>query len=324
MVDRPFVSDAGLTAIAIGYSNPASAYIADQVMPRTPVSTENFKWTEYPIAESFNIPDARVGRLGRPRQLEFGGIERASAVEDFGYDAPVPNSDIDAAAKAREMGLGNFDPEGLAVMRITDTLLNQREVRVANIVHNPLNYAVGRKRQLSGTSQFSDYANSDPIGVIRGGMDATLVKRPNTVVMGRGVWTKLASNPKIVNAVKGNVTSAGVVTVQQFSELFSGDGITTVLIGDAWYNTARPGQAVSLGRAWGNSMALIHIDPIANAEQGGITWGLTAQYGTRISGRIVDEDVGLQGGLRIRTGERIKELVVAQDVGYLVQDAVAA
>jgi hypothetical protein len=324
MVDRPFVVDPVLTAIAIGYSNPASFYIADQAMPRTPVSAENFKWTEYPIEESFNVPDGRVGRLGRVRQLEFGGIERASAVEDFGFDAPVPNSDIGAAARARDAGLGNFDPEGLAVMRITDTLLNIREVRVANIVHNPANYAIGRKRQLSGTSQFSDYANSDPVGVIKAGMDATLVKRPNTMILGRAAWSKLSSHPKIVNAVKGNVTSAGVVTLDQVRELFAGEGLTRVLVGDAWYNTARPGQAVSLARAWGNHLALLHIDPMANAEQGGITWGLTAQYGTRISGRIVDEDVGLQGGVRVRTGERVKELVVAQDVGYLIQDVVAA
>ncbi len=323
-MDRPFVVSPVLSAIAIGYRNDANAYIADLAMPRSPVMGEKFKWTEYPIEESFNVPDGRVGRLGRVRQLEFGGIERASAVEDFGFDVPIPYSDIQEAENARNLGLGNFDPEGLAVMRVTDTLLNIREVRVGNIVHNPLNYALGRKRLLAGTSQFSDYANSDPIGVIRAGLDATLVKRPNTMVLGRKVWTVLSSHPKVVNAVKGNVTSAGVVTIDQFRELFSGDGITRVLVGDAWYNTARPGQPVSLARAWGNHIAMLHIDPIASPEQGGITWGLTAQYGGRIAGRIEDKDVGLQGGVRVRTGERIKELVVAQDVGYLIQEAVAA
>ena len=322
-MDRPFAQDAVLTAIAIGYRNPAAFYIADRVLPRQQVSSDKFKWTEYPIEESFNVPDGRVGRTGRVRQLEFGGIERASATEDFGFDSPIPYSDIQAAEMARAAGVNNFDPEGHAVMMITDTLMNIREVRVANIVHNPANYAVGRKVQLSGTSQFNDYANSDPIGVIKAGLDSTLVARPNTVTMGRAAWSKVSSHPKVVNAVKGNVTSAGIVTVEQFRELLAGEGVTEVLIGDAWYNTARPGQPVALTRAWGKHIALTHINPMATPEMGGITWGLTAQFGGRIAGRIEDRDVGLQGGVRVRAGERVKELVVAQDVGYLIQDAVA-
>lgn len=323
MVDRPFVVDAALTAIAIGYRNPASFYIADEALPRSPVSQEKFKWTEYPIEEGFNVPDGRVGRTGQVRQLEFGGIERNSAVEDFGFDAPIPNSDIEAARIAREQGTNNFDPEGHAVMMITDTLMNIREVRVANLKHNPANYAIGRKIALAGQSQFSDLVNSDPIGVIKRGLDATLVQRPNQMEMGRAVWSVLSSHPKVVNAVKGNVTSQGIVTLAQFTELFAGEGIRKVLIGDAWYNTARPGRPVALTRAWGKHISLTHINPIATPEMGGITWGLTAEFGGRIAGRIEDRDVGLQGGVRIRTGERVKELVVAQDVGFLIQDAVA-
>jgi hypothetical protein len=325
MVDRPFVVDAVLTAISVGYRNDRAAYIADQVMPRSQVTAEKFKWTYYPIEEAFNVPDARVGRTGQVRQLEFGGEERSSMVEDFGYDIPIPYSDIEAAQNARDRGVSSFDPEGHAVMMIGDTLLNQREVRVANIVHNPNNYAVGRKRLLSGTSQFNDYVNSDPLGVILGGMDGTLVKRPNTVAMGRDVWSRgLRSHPKLVNAVKGNLANQGVITIDQFLELLRGEGIANVLIGDTWYNTARAGQPVALNRAWGRHIALLHIDPMATPEMGGITWGLTAEYGSKIAGRIEDKDLGLQGGFRIRNGERVKELVVAQDVGYLIQDAVAA
>lgn len=322
-MDRPFSVDAALTAISIGYRNPASFYIADEVLPRSQVTAEKFKWTEYPISESFNIPDARVGRRGQVQQLEFGGLDRTAMVDDFGFDSPIPNSDIDSAREARERGVSAYDPEGHAVQMLTDTLMNVREVRVARMIHNANTYAAGRKVTLAGNSQFSDYANSDPIGVLKTGMDATLVMRPNTAVMGRSVWSKISSHPKIVNAVKGNVSNAGIVTIEQFTELLRGEGIQKVFIGDSWYNTAKPGQPVSLARAWGNHISLLHINPLANPEGGGITFGLTAQYGSRIAGRIPDEDVGLQGGVRVRTGERVKELIVAQDVGYYIQDAVA-
>ncbi len=323
MAERPFVVDPVLTGIAIGYRNDANSYIADKALPRSPVMGEKFKWTHYPIAEAFNVPDGRVGRLGRVPQLEFGGQERTDSVEDYGFDAPIPNSDIDAAARARDAGLSNHDPEGHAVMSITDTLANIRELRVAAIMQNPATYAPTRRIQLTtSASRFDDYANSDPIGVFKAGFDATLVKRPNTCTMGRPLWSKLSSHPHLVNAVKGNVTSKGVITPEQFVELFSGEGLKELLIGDTWFNAARPGQQTLLRRAWGNHISLTHIDPMASPESGGITFGLTAQFGSKIAGRIEDPNVGLQGGFQVRVGERVKELVVAQDVGYLIQDAI--
>jgi hypothetical protein len=99
---RPFVVDPILTAIAIGYSNPAQALIADDVMPRQSVGGEQFKWTEYPIAEAFTVPDTEVGRRGQVNQIVFSGKERESAVRDYGLDVPIPNSDITAAAAARK------------------------------------------------------------------------------------------------------------------------------------------------------------------------------------------------------------------------------
>ena len=56
---------------------------------------------------------------------------------------------------------------------------------------------------------------------------------------------------------------------------------------------------------------------------GRITFGLTAQWMTRIAGSTPDPKIGLLGGQRVRVGEFVKELVVANDVGYFIEDAVA-
>jgi len=320
---RPFVVDATLTAVAIGYKNGSAMRIADKVLPRLPVSNEKFKYTVYPIGEAFNTPDARVGRKGAVKQLEFTGTEVTSDVIDYGLDSPIPQSDIDAANAARAEGRTIYDPEARATEMLTETLENIRELRASNVVFNSASYAASRRITLSGTSQFSDYANSDPIGVIAAGMDATLVYRPNTAVFGREVWSKLSSHPKIVNAVKGNVSNQGRVSIDQFKELLAGDGITEVLVGDAWTNTAKMGQSTALSRAWGKHIALLYINPLAAVEQGGITFGFTAQFGDRLAGRIEDPDIGLQGGFRIRAGERVRELISAQDVGYFIQNAIA-
>jgi hypothetical protein len=321
--NRPFVVDPVLTAVAIGYKNGSAMRIADQVLPRLPVAGEKFKYTVYPISEAFNTPDARVGRRGAVKQLEFTGTEVTSDVADYGLDSPIPQSDIDVASAARAQGRTVFDPEARATEMLTETIENIRELRASQLVFALGSYAASRRITLSGTSQLSDFTNSDPLGVLRAAMDATLVYRPNTVTMGREVWSKISMHPKVVNAVKGNLTNSGMITIDQFRELLSGEGITQVLVGDAWTNTAKQGQTTTLARAWGKHIALTYLNPLASVEQGGITFGFTAQYGDRLAGRIEDPDIGLQGGFRIRTGERVRELISAQDVGYFIQNAVA-
>lgn len=315
---RPFVVDPILTAVAIAYRNPAQVMIADQVLPRVPVGAEKFKWTEYPLEDAFALPDTRVGRKGRVNQVEFAGTPRTDEVDDHGLEDPIPNSDIDEARVARERQVSNFDPETHATMMLADLMANAREARVAALVQSLAIYAATRRVTLAGNSQFSDYVNSDPIGVIKTGLESTLVYRPNTIVMGQPVWSKLSSHPHIVNAVRGNLTNKGSVTRSEVAALFE---VQQILVGEGWVNLAKKGQPANLARAWGKHISLLHINPIARPESG-ITFGLTAQYGTKISGRIIDPDVGLQGGVRIRTGERVKELIVARDTGYFIQNAV--
>lgn len=316
---RPFVVDPALTAIAIGYRNEAYTLIADQVLPRVTVGGEKFKWTKFNAGERLTVPNTRVGRTGAPNRVEFSGTEVDDSVDDYGLDVPIPNSDITEAARLRAQGHSLYDPEAEAVEGLADLMLLDREVRIAGIVHNAATYAAGRKVTLSGTSQLSDYTNSTPIPVLKTAIEGTLGPRPNTVVMGFSVWSKLSSHPHIVNAIRGNLTNQGIVTREEFARLFE---IKNLLVGESFVNTARKGQTEVLSRVWGKHIAVLHLNPMASRQRS-LTFGFTAQYGSKVSGRIEDEDIGLQGGTRIRNGERIKELIVAQDCGYFIENAVA-
>ncbi|HBS22699.1 MAG TPA: capsid protein, partial [Thalassospira sp.] len=48
-----FQVDPTLTAIAIAYSNPTYALIADQVLPRAKVPARKFSWQKYDLAEGY-------------------------------------------------------------------------------------------------------------------------------------------------------------------------------------------------------------------------------------------------------------------------------
>lgn len=319
--NRPFPVDPVLTALAIGYRNPAYVFIADDVLPRVPVGGEKFKWVEYPLGEGFRAPDNRVGRTGRVNRVEFSGTEQTSEVYDYGLEAPIPISDIDEARRMREQGLGNFDPEQRAITGIEDYNQINREIRVARMIQDPANYPASQKLVLSGGDQFSDYDNSDPIGVFKECLESTLVFRPNQVTMGQATWSKISSHPKLVNAVKGNLTSEGMITKQQFMDLFE---LRKLNIGTAYMDAAAYGQAADVQRVWGTDVLFQFINPNTLPEQGSVTHGFTATYGSKIAGSWEDRNVGLGGGKVVRSGERVRELICAPGVSFLLQDAIAA
>ncbi len=317
--NRPFVSNAAMTAIAIAYRNPDIAMIADQVMPRVPVSTENFKWLEYPLADAFTIPNTAVSRRGQVPEVEFGATEQAAAVNDYGLQNVLPNSDIEAAAAQRAQGLSTFDPRNHATAMLTGLMLLDREVRVAAAVQNSANYAAANVTTIASAGDRFDSDTSDPEAVIDAALNGVLLFRPNTAAMSAQVWQKMRRQPNLVKAVRGTVQADGKITRQEFADYFE---IPNVLIGEAFVNTARPGQPASLSRAWGKHISLLYIDRMANT-QGGMTWGFTASFGSRIAGTIPDADVGLKGGEVIRVGERCAELVVAKAAGALIQNAIS-
>lgn len=305
----PFPITPALMAIAIGYRN--TTLIADAVLPRTPVGKQEFKYLQHTLGQAFTVPDTRVGRRGKPNEVEFNATEVTSSTEDWGLDDPIPQVDIDNAPEG-------YDPLGRAVEGIMDLVELDREVRSAGLVFNANTYGASNKVTLSGTSQFSDFTNSDPIGVITTGLDA-MIMRGNVMVIGRPAFTKLAMHPKIVKAVLGNAGDSGIATRKQIADLFE---LEDVLVGEAFVNNARKGQAVTLSRTWGKHLSLIYRNKTATTRSGA-TFGVTAQFGSRIAGSVPDSSIGLRGGQRVRAGESVKEVICAADLGYFIQNAVA-
>ena len=322
--NRPFPVDTTLTAIAVAYRNPDANLIHARALPALDVLSEQFKWQEYPLGQSFTVPDLEVGRRGRVGRIEPKVEDRESSIKDYGQDSEIPFSDIREAARARAEKRSSYDPRHAATMLLSDLLMLGREVRCAAVVQDPANYASGRKITISNANdKFSKYDTSDPFGVISEGFDKTLIYRPNTIVMGQPVWSKLKRHPRLIKAVKGGLTEDGAITRAQFAELFE-IAPENLLIGEAQVNLANRGKAPNLARVWGKHIALLYLNRAKQAATDGvITWGFTAEYGTRISGSIEDKDIGLEGGERVRVGEKVRETVCAKDVGYLIEDAVA-
>ncbi|MDD4930479.1 MAG: phage capsid protein [Gallionella sp.] len=306
-----------LTAIAVGYQNPESALIADKVLPRIPTA-KKFKYTTYTVEQGYSVPNTLVGRKSEPNMVDFGGTEVTDECVDYGLDDLLPNDEQAAFdAMPKPSSGGPVSPANLSTMMLTGLVQLGREIRVADTVFNAANYAAANKSTLSGTSQWSDKTNSDPLDAILAALDSVLV-RPNKMVIGQQAWTKLRQHPKLAQAIGKSAQTAGAVTAAEIAELLE---LQEIIVGRGFYNTAKKGQPPNYVRAWGKHCALLNIDPMA-AQTGQPTFGLTAQWGTKIAGTIPAPTVGLRGGVILRVGESVKEVIVSKDAGFFFQNCV--
>ncbi|HEX2982971.1 MAG TPA: hypothetical protein VHO28_05445 [Ignavibacteriales bacterium] len=309
MATMPFPTTPALCAVAIAYKN--QSLIADEVLPYVPVGKQEFKYMKYNLADAFTIPDTRVGRKSAPNEVEFGATEITDSTQDYALDDKIPLYDINNAPE-------NYDPKLRAVEGIMDLIKLDREKRAADLVFSAGAYPTANKTTLSGTSQFSDFTNSDPIGVLNDGLDKC-VMRPNVMVLGAAVWSKLRTHPQIIKALYGNTVSTGLASRRQVAELFE---LEKIFVGQGFLNTAKKGQTPSLSRVWGKNISLIYRNPLADSR-GGATFGFTARFGEPVAGEWEDKNIGMRGGFVVRAGESVKELVTASDLGYFIQNAVA-
>jgi hypothetical protein len=314
--ESAFPRDEHLTAIAIAYKNPDTTLIADEVFPRTAVGKMEFSWTEYPDHQGYTVPDTRVGEKSKVPQLELRGQKRTSHCEDFGLDVPLSANDISQAAP-------NTDPREYATEQATNLVLLDREVRAAALAFDPTRYPSSNKKNLAtsgdggGPEQWDD-PETDPLEELVEGLDSCLI-RPNVLSLGQRCWTKLSMHPKIVSAGLGNSGQHGRITRARLAELLE---IAEVVVGAAFVNIVKPNKTPVLARVWGPHALAFYRDRTVTTA-GGLTFGYTAQFGTRVAGSKV-VDMGLHGGTMVRAGESVRELIVAPRAAFFWQNAVSA
>ncbi|WP_019500835.1 phage capsid protein [Pseudanabaena sp. PCC 6802] len=306
----PFEFKPRESGIAIAYRN--DDYIADIISPRIIVPQSQFDYREYSIDQAFRIPDTKVGRTSRPNEVEYTSTLKTVSTEDYGLEDPIPYKDV-------MNQVPGVDLASDAVEALTDDVMRDRELRVATTMSTLATFPTTNRVTLSGTSQFSDFTNSDPVGTITTALDSAPVTFTH-LVAGQLAWTKLRTHPKIINALFGNAgVTNGMASQQAVADFF---GLKGCVIGKGWYDSSKEGQAAARSYIWGKHVWLLRVDPLANFRKG-LSFMMTAQFGKKVAGTREDPDIGLYGGIRVRVGESVKEVVVANLAGYFIQNAVA-
>jgi len=311
----PFPSVPQYLAVWLSYRN--RQFIADDVMPRVPVEAETFKWFKYAKEQLFTLRETKVGRKGRPNQMEISATEESGIVHAYGMETLIPEQDVRAAES-----LPGYNPVSSNILAIREVVALGREKRVADLLFNPATYPAANRQTLSGSSQFS-HADSDPFDLVMTALEGMDV-RPNIAIINRPSWIKLRRNSKLTSCLtapsNGNSSGQGApASLQAVAELFELDAI---YIGEGRYNSAVEGQSPTYTRLWGNHMCFLHQNPLTSLRTGGLTFGATAQWGPPVAGEISQPHVGLLGGRSAVAGEFVNELIIASDAGYFLQNVI--
>lgn len=305
LTQQDVVVDPALSNVSIKYSN--DTFIADEVFPVVMVSKQTGKYYVYDKANLRINATLRAAGAGA-NEIDFGLTTASFSCDDHALKEFVADEIQDQADAA-------LNPLIDATETVTEQLMLDREQALATLLSNTAN--ITQNTTLAGTSQWSDYANSDPIGDVRTArttVHSSTFKKPNTLIMGKQVFDMLVEHPAIIERIK--YSALGVVTSELLARVFQ---VEKVLVGEAGSNTAAEGQTDSLSYVWGKHAWVAFISPRVSLKM--LTVGITFTYKQRSVKRWRDED---REGTYVRVGQdNYVQKIVAANAAYLIKNAVA-
>lgn len=242
-IDRP------LSNFSIEYSN--RKLIAQEAVPFIAVQKKSDTYMKYTQKDRFTVPITIRGPQDTANEVDWTATTGNYACIDhamrhFIPDAQAANADPGVDYRRRT---SNF---------LTDLILLSYERKIATMLFTAGNYASSYKATLSGGNQWDQFATSDPIGNVETAMEAAFV-RPNIMIIGQAVWSKLKQHPQILARITGGSKTMDPAKVSKalVAELFEVDRL---LVGEAKYNTANKGADASFSYVWGKFAWLGFVD----------------------------------------------------------------
>lgn len=253
-----------LTAVARGYQQ--NALVGMNLFPRVPVMQRGGKIITFGKEAFMQYANMKRAPGQNTRRIQFGYAGAAYALEDFSLEGQVP---IETQQEAE--AVPGIDMASRTVNGVQDIIANRLEIAQAALATTAGNYAAGNKVTLSGTAQWSDLANADPVANIETAKEAVRAatgKRPNVVVMGAVVASKCRQTASIKDRIK--YTGRDIATNELLASLF---GVERVLVGDA----VQASDAGVFSDVWGKFVVVAYTPTASLAAQGVPSYGYTYQ-----------------------------------------------
>lgn len=265
--------DQALTEVSVAYRN--AQFVADKVFPTVPVTKQSNKYFIY-SKESFRIVDDARRPGARANEIDWTLSTDTYFCEGHALAQALPDELRANADQAIDVDVDTTET-------LTDLIYLQREISVAATATDPT--VVTQSTTLSGTSQWSDYSNSDPLVAVED-QKATIQKQvgqlPNSLLVSYPVFKALRNHPKIVDRFK--YSQVGILQPDHLKSAFNVDNF---FIAAAVKNTAHEGAADALDYVWGKNAILFYMPPAPGRRTVSMGYQFTWLFGANTAGFLV-------------------------------------
>lgn len=158
-----------------------------------------------------------------------------------------------------------FDAENEKTLGLTTKLALEKEYSLANALSDTA--ILTQNTTLAGSSQFSDYLNSDPISVFataRAAVKAGCGVPADTAIIPWEVINKIKYHPQFLASLGYKDKRPGGLNYQEIADLLE---VKRLLVPTCMYNSAKEGQTASLSAVWGKHIILAVAPQSAQKEQ---------------------------------------------------------
>jgi hypothetical protein len=292
--------------------NQPGGFVAEQVFPRVPVAKESDKYFVFTKSHLFR-----------------------STVEVRGPSAPIKHRGYALSTgsyQANEYATGILVADRIA--NNSDLPLRPYEDATQIITHDMMMFKENNfgaefmvtgtwtnNVTLSGTDQWSDYANSDPVADIDtakytvNGLTG-IPENMLSLAMGNSVWLKLKRHPKLLAAFGGGNPALKVLTKEMVAEVL---GVQSILVSEAVYNTNVEGNATqTLTRIIGKNCLVYYAPPSPS-----LMTPSCGYFFSKVQSEIVRYAVQRRRSQAVEISSLFDFKATDVDAGYLLINAVA-
>jgi hypothetical protein len=300
-----------LTNVSKGYF--PQGYIGDSILPLI-----NNRKQSSGLLGGYGTGHLRVvntimaGEGKAPRVTATTVSTTSYLIEDHGLEGLVTQNDYDNFEEP-------FDAEKDETEGLTSLMKIAREYAIAAALTS--SSVLTQYTTLSGTSQFSDYANSDPIAkflTAKQSVYSGCGVQANTVIMSQEVFDVLSYHPALLE-LGFQQNRMGQLTEQELAKVLK---VEKILIGSIKYESAALGQTSSLGSIWGKHIIFAVLPNVASKKQ--VSLGYTIRKSGEQANQVFTYFPGNPPNSKaIIVTDNYDDLISNVYAGYLIKDAVA-
>jgi len=288
-------------------------YIADLVLPEAKVVQYSGKIGRYG-KDHLRIESTVVGGRGQFPLVETNTRSSDSyALETHGLKDILTPEDYANVEQP-------FDAERDATEDLTTKLALGKEKGLADALGSTS--IITNNVTLSGTDQYSDYANSDPLAdfaTARASIHSKTGTRPDTAIISWSVWNVIRYHPSLLRNLGFADQRAGGLSLDELAKVME---VKRVLVGEAVYNSAKQGQTAVMAEVWGKNIVFLVAPTKPAKRQVTVGYRLT-KAGAAVRQVFKNDTAEPPESKLVQVRDIYQQLITDTGAAYLIKNAVA-